>query len=67
MPHLAPLKSANHFQQLAHAIFEKDRELTDRRIIPSPHGRETGSRAFADAHQICLSLQGCQPSDAVTA
>ena len=44
------LEPADNLEELADAIFKKHGELADRRVIPTPHGRKTGSCSFADTH-----------------
>ena len=49
-PDVAPLEAADDFEQLADAVFQKHRELADRRIVPAAHRGKAGAGSFADAH-----------------
>ena len=48
--HARTFKPADDFEELPDAVFQKDGELPDRRIVPTPHRGKPGPRAFANAH-----------------
>src|SRR5207247_8680689 len=56
-PHFAPLEAADHFQQLAHAVLQKDGELPQRGEITPPHRLEADSGAFARSEEHTSELQ----------
>ena len=49
----ASLEAANHFQELAHAVLEENRELADRRVVRDP--------ASSTDLSLFLLLRSCAP------
>ena len=48
--HTAALEAAHHFEQLAYAVLQEDRELANGRIVAATRCREIDCGTFSDTH-----------------